>query len=115
MRRRRSSSSRASAPILNSRIDIRLITHGLYLRRGPRREFGSFLVPGLFLLLVSGVGQLVAAALAVVRHTLAPWLMGALGVGLLIWNAVQVPIIPLSFLQPVLFIIGLVEGLAAFF
>ncbi len=47
--------------------------------------FGSFLVPGLFLLLVIGVGQLLAAALAVIRHPLAPWLMGALGVGLLIW------------------------------
>lgn len=77
--------------------------------------FGSFLVPGLFLLLVNGVGQLVAAALAVVRHPLAPWLMGALGVGLLIWIAVQVLIIPLSFLQPVLFLLGLVEGFAAFF
>lgn len=77
--------------------------------------FGSFLVPGLFLLLVIGVGQLVAAALAVIRHPLAPWLMGALGVGLLIWIAIQVLIIPLSFLQPAIFVISLVQGFVALF
>lgn len=77
--------------------------------------FGSFLVPGLVLLLVIGVGQLVAAALAVIRHPLAPWLMGALGAGLLIWIAVQVLIVPLSFLQPAIFVIGLVQGFVALF
>jgi hypothetical protein len=77
--------------------------------------FGSFLVPGLFLLLVIGVGQLVAAGVAMIRHPLAPWLMGALGVGLLIWIAVQVLIIPLSFLQPAIFVIGLVQGFVALF
>lgn len=77
--------------------------------------FGSFLVPGLFLLLVNGVGQLAAAILALVRHPLAPWLMGALGVGLLLWIAVQVLIIPLSFLQPAIFLIGLVQAFVALF
>jgi hypothetical protein len=77
--------------------------------------FGSFLVPGLFLLLVNGVGQLVAAALAMVRHPLAPWLMGVLGVGLLVWIAVQLLIIPVSFLQPAIFGIGLVQSFVALF
>jgi hypothetical protein len=75
--------------------------------------FGSFLVPGLFLLLVNGFGQLAAAALAVLRHPLAPWLMAALGLGLLAWIAVQVLIIPLSFLQPAIFLVGLVQGTVA--
>jgi hypothetical protein len=77
--------------------------------------FGSFLVPGLFLLLVNGVAQLVAAALAVMRHPFAPWLMGALGVTLLAWIAIQVLIIPVSFLQPAIFVIGLVQGFVALF
>jgi hypothetical protein len=77
--------------------------------------FGSFLIPGLFLLLVNGVAQLVAAALAVMRHPSAPWLMGALGVTLLVWIAIQVLIIPLSFLQPAIFVIGLVQGFVALF
>jgi hypothetical protein len=72
--------------------------------------FGSFLLPGLFLLLVNGVGQLGAAALAVARHWLAPWVMGGLSVALVAWIAVQVLIIPLSFLQPVIFVIGVVQG-----
>lgn len=75
--------------------------------------FGSFLLPGIFLLVVNGVGQLVAAGLAIGRHAVAPWLMGALGVGLLIWITVQVTIIPMSFLQPMIFVLGLVEGFVA--
>lgn len=75
--------------------------------------FGSFLVPGLFLLLVNGVGQLAAAALAIVRHPLAPWAMGGLAVALIAWIAVQVLIIPMSFLQPLIFGIGVVQGLVA--
>jgi hypothetical protein len=77
--------------------------------------FGSFLVPGLFLLLVNGVGQLAAAGLALIRHPLAPWLMATLAVGLLVWIAVQVLIIPLSFLQPAIFLIGLLQGTVAVF
>jgi hypothetical protein len=77
--------------------------------------FASFLVPGIFLLLVNGVGQLAGAILAITRHWLAPWVMGALGVGLLIWIGVQVLMIPFSFLQPVIFAIGLVEGFVALF
>lgn len=75
--------------------------------------FGSYLLPGVFLLLVNGIGQLAAAALAIGRHWLAPWAMAALGAGLLIWIAVQVLIIPLSFLQPLIFAIGILQGLVA--
>lgn len=75
--------------------------------------FGSFLVPGIVLLVVNGVGQLAAAGLAIGRHAVAPWLMGALGVGLLVWITVQVTIIPLSFLQPLIFVLGLVQGFVA--
>ncbi|HEX5579348.1 MAG TPA: hypothetical protein VFY43_06760 [Candidatus Limnocylindria bacterium] len=77
--------------------------------------FGSFLIPGLFLLLVNGVGQLTGAALSVARHALAPWVMGGLAVALIAWITVQVLIIPLSFLQPLIFVIGVVEGLVALF
>jgi hypothetical protein len=77
--------------------------------------FGSYLLPGIFLLLVNGIGQLTAAALAIGRHPLAPWAMGALGAGLLIWIAVQVLIIPLSFLQPMIFAVGIAQGLVALF
>jgi hypothetical protein len=49
---------------------------------------------------MNGAGQLVAAALIVGRHPLAPWLTGALGVGLMIWIAVQVAMMPFNPCSP---------------
>jgi hypothetical protein len=65
--------------------------------------FGSYLVPGLYLLLVNGVGMLVAAGLVVARHRSAPWLTAILGVGLVIWIAVQVVVLPETSLLQVVF------------
>jgi hypothetical protein len=56
--------------------------------------FGSYLLPGLYLLFVNGFAMLAAAALAVVGHWLSPWLTGALGAGLVIWIAVQIIVLP---------------------
>ncbi len=75
--------------------------------------FGSYLVPGIFLLVMNGVGQVAAAVLIVLRRPLAPWLTGALGIGLMIWITVQVVSMPWSPLQPAMFAAGLVEGLVA--
>lgn len=70
--------------------------------------FGSYLVPGLYLLLMNGVGMLVLAALSVGRHRFAPWLTGVLGVGLVIWIAVQLVVMPeVSGLQAVFGLIGI--------
>jgi hypothetical protein len=77
--------------------------------------FGSYLLPGIFLLAVNGIGQLAGAVLAIMRQPFAPWVMGALGVGLIVWIGVQVLIIPLSFLQPLIFVIGVVQGFVALF
>ena len=46
--------------------------------------FGSYLVPGLYLIAINGVAMFAAAALSVRRHWSAPWLTGALGVGFII-------------------------------
>jgi hypothetical protein len=78
--------------------------------------FGSYVVPGLYLLLVNGFGMLALAALTVLRHPLAPWLTGALGIGLMIWIAVQALIMPETmFLQPLFFAVGLALGVIALF
>jgi hypothetical protein len=70
--------------------------------------FGSYLVPGLYLLLVNGLGMLVLAGLTVRRHWTAPWLTGILGAGLVIWIAVQLVVMPeTSFLQAMFGAIGL--------
>ena len=76
--------------------------------------FGSYLVPGLYLLAMNGVGMLVAAGLGVVRHPLAPWLTGILGAGMVIWILVQIAVMPETmFLTWVFLAVGIVLGLVA--
>ena len=78
--------------------------------------FGSYLVPGLYLFTVNGLGMLVLAGLSIARHSIAPWLTGALGVGLIIWILVQLAVMPETmFLQWVFLGIGLIMGFVALF
>jgi hypothetical protein len=78
--------------------------------------FGTFAIPGLYLVFVNGLAMLIAAALSIVRHWLAPWLTGALGVGLIAWIAVQIVVMPEQMiLQPIFMAIGFVLGFVALF
>jgi len=71
--------------------------------------FGSYLLPGIYLLLVNGLGMLILAGLTFLRHWTAPWLTGILGVGLMIWIGVQLVVMPeTSFLQAMFGAIGIV-------
>jgi hypothetical protein len=73
--------------------------------------FGSYLVPGLYLLLVNGFGMLAAAYLGVRRHWAAPWLAGVLGAGLVIWILVEIIVLPETMMLTWVFLaIGLVLG-----
>ena len=81
-----------------------------------RTVFGSYLIPGLYLLVVNGAGMLVLAGLSVMRHWSAPWLTGALGVGLITWIAVQLLVMPETmFLQPIFLAVGFALGFIALF
>jgi uncharacterized membrane protein len=78
--------------------------------------FGSYVIPGLYLLAVNGVGMLLLAALTVARHWLAPWLTGALGVGLIVWILVQIVVLPETMILTWVFLsIGIVLGFVALF
>ena len=78
--------------------------------------FGNFLVPGLYLLVVNGIGMLLLALLTVMRRPIAPWLTGALGIGLMIWILVQLALISdTMILQPLFFAVGLALGFIALF
>jgi hypothetical protein len=71
--------------------------------------FGSYLLPGIYLFAVNGIGMLVLAVLTVQRHRWAPMLTGALGAGLVIWIGVQVLVMPeVSYLQAIFGAIGVV-------
>ena len=82
--------------------------------------FHDYLVPGIFLAVVLGVGPLVTSWVLIARpasaalertnpfHEYWGWtLSGVIGVGLLIWIAVEVTIIPFNVLQPVFGAVGL--------
>ena len=78
--------------------------------------FGDFLVPGLYLFAVNGIGMLVLALLTIMRRPIAPWLTGALGIGMLVWITVQLALISQTmFLQPTFFVVGLILGFVALF
>jgi hypothetical protein len=78
--------------------------------------FGSYLLPGLYLLLVNGIGMLVLAGLIVIRHWSAPWLTAILGVGLIIWITVQLLVMPETMaLQWIFMATGFLLGFVALF
>jgi len=98
-----------AAVVLEILLSIGALGGGLVLMIAPRGEimplplsalagspFDTYLVPGLILFGVLGVGPLVAALLAWLRHPLAPTAAFVVGVGLLIWVAVEVAIIGYS-------------------
>jgi hypothetical protein len=76
--------------------------------------FGSYTIPGLYLLLMNGFGMLVLAGLSVIRQWSAPWLTGALGIGLIVWIAVQILVMPETMVLTWVFLaIGFVMSLVA--
>jgi hypothetical protein len=78
--------------------------------------FETFVIPGLYLLFVNGIGMLALAGLSVMRHWIAPWLTGTLGVGLVVWIAIQLVVMPEQMiLQPIFMAIGFVLGFVALF
>lgn len=72
--------------------------------------FPDFLVPGLFLLGVHGLGSAAAGVLVLRRARHAPALAAGLGAALVAWIGVQVAIIGwTSALQPLMLAVGLGE------
>ena len=106
--------------VLEILLSIGALAGGLVLMIAPRGEimrlplsalagspFDTYLVPGLILFGVLGLGPLVAALLAWLRHPLAPTAAFVVGVGLLIWLAVEVAIIGYSDEPPLQAVYGI--------
>ncbi len=118
-----------AAMLLEVLLSIGALGGGLVLIVAPRGEimplplsalvgspFDTYLVPGLILFGVLGLGPLAAAGLAWLRHPLAPTATFVVGAGLLIWVAVEVAIIGYSNeppLQAIYGILGVVIVLVA--
>jgi len=118
-----------AALVLEVLLSVGALGGGLVLMIAPRGEimplplsalagspFDTYLVPGLILFGVLGLGPLIAARLAWLRHPLAPAAAFIVGAGLLIWVAVEVAIIGYSNeppLQAIYLVLGIVIVLAA--
>lgn len=103
-------------------LGIGALAGGLALMLGPRGEiiplklstlggspFETFFVPGLVLFSVLGLGSMLAATVAWLRHPLAPVATVVVGGALLIWLAVEIAVIGYTNdppLQPFYLILG---------
>ena len=76
--------------------------------------FQDFLFPGLALLAVNGLPNLLAAALLRARRKSGLVLGGVLGVTLMLWITIQFVIFPLNFLSTAYFIFGLAQAATGF-
>lgn len=77
----------------------------------PKEIFPSFMIPGLFLFIVIGLGQLITAILAIIKNCVEVWkYISFMGFVLVAWIVVQVWLIGyFSILQPIFFLIGIIE------
>jgi hypothetical protein len=76
--------------------------------------FDDFLIPGLFLFIVIGLGNLVAGVTAIRKWKLQGYASGAMGAILIAWIVIQCFMLrEINILHVVFFIIGAVQGLLA--
>lgn len=81
------------------------------LKNGP---FDNFLVPGLFLMIVLGCGNLIAAAFTLKQHKWWPYISGGMGDILVLWIVIQCLILfTIAGLHVIFFTLGAVQSLLA--
>ena len=76
--------------------------------------FGSYLIPGIILFTVNGIGSLLGSFVSFYKHNSAGVLSMVLGLALIIWIIAQVYWMGfVSWLQPFIFILGVIELILA--
>ena len=81
------------------------------LKSGP---FKDFLIPGLFLMLILGAGNLIVGTLSLKNHKWWMYLSGGMGDILVMWIVIQCIILwAVEALHVIFFIVGAVQGLLA--
>jgi len=77
--------------------------------------FANYLIPGIFLFTVNGVGNLIASIISFTRNRIAGKLGFSLGIFLILWMVVQMfSINEFSYLQPLYLLIGIIEAVLGF-
>lgn len=83
------------------------------LKRGP---FTSFLIPGLFLFIVIGVGHLVAGVAVKRKMKFHPYISGSVGCILMAWILIQCYMLRnINPLHVIFFLIGSLESIIALY
>jgi uncharacterized membrane protein len=78
--------------------------------------FEDFLIPGITLLSINGIGSILGSFYSFKRRLLAGQITMILGVAMVIWISAQVYWVSwISWLQPVYFILGIIEIILGFF
>ncbi len=77
--------------------------------------FSSFLIPGIVLFVVNGIGNSVGAVLSLRKHKMAPYIAAFFGFVMMVWIVSQVAWIGYqSFLQPLYFGTGIAQLIMAY-
>ncbi len=77
--------------------------------------FSSFLIPGIVLFVVNGIGNSVGAVLSLRKHKMAPYIAAFFGFVMMVWIVSQVAWIGYrSFLQPLYFGAGIAQLILAY-
>jgi len=82
---------------------------GMPLEVLANSPFSDFRIPGVFLLLVNGIGSLLGGVASFRRHRLAGEIAAGLGTFLVLWIAAQVWWMGVHWLHMLYFVAGLVE------
>jgi hypothetical protein len=82
---------------------------GMDLEMLVNSPFADFLIPGVFLLLVNGIGSVLGAITSFRRHRYAGEIAAGLGTFLMVWIAAQVWWMGPHWLHVIYFVLGLVE------
>jgi hypothetical protein len=82
---------------------------GMSLEMLVNSPFADFLIPGVFLLVVNGIGSLLGGIASFKRHRYAGEIAAALGTFLMVWIAAQVWWMGVHWLHMLYFVLGLVE------
>ena len=82
---------------------------GMYVQMLSNSPFANFLIPGLFLFSINGLGSLIGGIMSIKRAKLTELFAIGLGTFLIIWLLVQFYWIGFHWLQAFYFALGIVE------
>lgn len=76
--------------------------------------FQNYIFPGISLLIVNGITNIIASILLFKKRKLGIVLGGVFGVTLMLWITIQFVIFPMNFMSTIYFIFGLIQALTGY-